>query len=186
MNANPPQQQDKRERRKNKQQLRKNKQKVIKICNDGAFKHDCIQLILNNSTFSDEHLYNIALVSKLWNKTIFNIYDKIKKIEFTIMLVPNHEYVIYCFAPHTHDMEPYYPPTNNIISIWSQLTFTNKKLPNNELYVQCIGCGELFEIYPLKSSTNCTLCETYNTIPRKNINKTAYQLWVFSSTSNLK
>lgn len=173
-----------KEKRKTKQQLRKNKQKVIKICNDCAFKGDCMVQIIKNTVFSEGDLNNISLVCKFWFKILNDTYNRIKSIEYIYYTWRKKICVYYCFASKDYNIEH----EKEFISVCSKLVFTKQQLPENDcLYMFCKECHMIFTInHYFRLSKICKSCKTNNITPRENISKTGFQIYIMNTTANLK
>lgn len=146
----------KRDKRKEKQKQKKNKIIIKQICESGAFR-DCIQLVFENGSYSDGDLNNMCIVSKYWNKTIENLFKKIKKIEYTFVYEKT-QFMLYGFVPinsevsrsrdisaiETNDVpmvkfiavelqtfQNTITTQCNIINVWTRALFSSKVLRDN-------------------------------------------------------
>ena len=174
----------KKSRRK---QLRKEKKDIKLVCDDNAFKFDCMRLILTNF-ISLEDSINIRRVCRSWDNVINQTYKKCKQVEITFKC-NGVKYILDCFGPCFDEVNI---EVDDDVDILSRVIFIAEKQEIDSFYVDCRYCGIH---YNLSSQHNpkfifsiivCPRCENDNSIRYSNVKNPAHKQMLNSIIENLK
>lgn len=169
----------KKEKRDKRRQFRENKKKLIQICNNGAFRNDCLPIVVNNSKVPDEKLRDFSLVCKGWNELMCKLYGKIKKVRIIVNCYDDRKYLLKGVSAHEHKI----PDILGIevykynCKIWTQQTLTNKMPLSMELLCVDCKCDNQFTIDNFDVFLNfivCPKCKKGNLIK---IDKSTTNVW---------